>query len=169
VRTSLKIFKLLGQKKACIVRNNYFIKLDSTQCLSPPILVSGHTFVGVIIVGMLVEDGLNENDQTLSCDIAAMLGANIYAKRLKQAAEKSSNVSIEMMHSMIPSKVTPAYITVIDATLVSKIFSTKWMPLITYLRLMEKMECFWDKSSTKYVSPHSATDCFGSGASTSLS
>lgn len=91
-------------------------KIGLNTLFVAPILVNGHKFAGVIIVGMLVEDGLNENDQTLLCDIAAMLGANIYAKRLKQAAEKSSKVSREMLHSMIPSKVTPAYITIIDPT-----------------------------------------------------
>lgn len=36
-------------------------------------------------------------------------------------------------------------------------------------KVIEKNECFWDKSSTEYLSRHSATDCFGSDASISLS
>mmetsp|Transcript_29057 Transcript_29057/g.60439 ORF Transcript_29057/g.60439 Transcript_29057/m.60439 type:complete len:978 (-) Transcript_29057:154-3087(-) len=96
-----------------------------------PILVNGNKFAGVIVVGMATEDGLNENDQTLMCDIAAMLGANIYSKRLKQSAEKSNKVSREMLHSMIPPKV------------------------------IEKIECFWDKSSDEYGKRRSSLDCKG--------
>ncbi len=40
---------------------------------------------------------------------------------------------------------------------------------IIFSQVIEKIECFWDESSTEYLSRHSATDCFGSDASISLS
>ncbi len=74
--------------------------------LVTPILVNGNKFAGVIVVAVTVEDGFKEHDRILISDIAAMLGANIYAKRMKLAAEKSNKVSREMLHAMIPSKVS---------------------------------------------------------------
>ncbi|KAL7528589.1 hypothetical protein ACHAXR_002521, partial [Thalassiosira sp. AJA248-18] len=55
-----------------------------------------------------------------------MLGANIYAKRMRRAAESSNKISREMLHSMIPAKV------------------------------IEKIEVFWDQSSDEYHSRRSS-------------
>lgn len=52
------------------------------------------------------EDGFSEFDRILMKDVAAMLGASIYDKRLKFASECSSKVAQEILQSMIPPKVS---------------------------------------------------------------
>lgn len=69
---------------------------------------------------MVKEDAFQEYDRILISDVAAMLGANIYSKRMKHAAEMSNRISREMLHSMIPPNV------------------------------IEKISCFWDESSDEY-------------------
>ena len=69
---------------------------------------------------MVQVDPFNEFDRILIQDIAKKLGINIYAKRIKHAAETSSKISREMLHSMIPPCV------------------------------IEKISCFWDESSDEY-------------------
>jgi len=88
--------------------------------LVTPILVNGNKFVGCIIICMAKEDAFRKCDRILVNDVAAMLGANIYSKRMRQAAERSNTISREMLHSMIPAKV------------------------------IQKIECFWDVRSEQY-------------------
>ncbi len=125
-----------------------------------PILVNGNKFAGVIVVGMTLEDGLNENDQTLMCEIAAMLGANIYSKRLKQSAEKSNKVSREMLHSMIPPKVGSFR----NMFILKFNCKHKSNSFICY-KVIEKIECFWDKSSEAFEKRRSSLSCQGGDGS----
>lgn len=94
--------------------------------LATPILVNGNNFAGAIVISMTKEDAFVEYDKALIQDIAAMLGGNIYAKRMRKAAENSNKLSREILHSMIPSKV------------------------------IEKIEVFWDKNSEEYQSRRSS-------------
>ena len=93
--------------------------------LATPIIVNGSKFTGAIIVSMAKEDAFKEYDKILIQDIASMLGANIYAKRMRRAAERANEISREMLHSMIPSKV------------------------------IEKIQVFWDENSDEYHSRRS--------------
>lgn len=88
--------------------------------LATPILVNGNKFIGCIMICMVEQDAFNEFDRILIQDIAKKLGVNIYAKRIKHAAEQSSKISREMLHSMIPQCV------------------------------IEKISCFWDESSLEF-------------------
>ncbi|KAL3823762.1 hypothetical protein ACHAXA_004855 [Cyclostephanos tholiformis] len=88
--------------------------------LVTPILVNNNNFSGAIVISMKQEDAFREYDRILIGDIAAMLGANIYAKRMRNAAEKSYRISREMLHTMIPSKV------------------------------IDKIKVFWDESSGEF-------------------
>ncbi|KAL7517256.1 hypothetical protein ACHAWX_002192 [Stephanocyclus meneghinianus] len=88
--------------------------------LATPILVNGNKFVGCIMICMVKEDAFNEYDRILISDVAAMLGANIYSKRMKHAADMSNKISREMLHSMIPPNV------------------------------IDKISCFWDERSDEY-------------------
>lgn len=88
--------------------------------LVTPIVVNGCQFVGAIVICMQEEDAFKEHDKILVNDVANMLGANLYAKRLRQAAETSNAISREMLHSMIPEKV------------------------------ISKIECFWDERTVEY-------------------
>mmetsp|Transcript_7420 Transcript_7420/g.15293 ORF Transcript_7420/g.15293 Transcript_7420/m.15293 type:complete len:681 (+) Transcript_7420:230-2272(+) len=106
--------------------------------LATPILVDGNKFAGCIVVSLTIEDGFKVHDRILISDIAAMLGANIYSKRMKQAAEKSNKMSREMLHAMIPSKV------------------------------IEKIECFWDESSEAYLHRHSCNSVGIFGSETNM-
>ncbi|EJK76660.1 hypothetical protein THAOC_01567 [Thalassiosira oceanica] len=85
-----------------------------------PILVNGVKFAGCVIVGSAQEDAFRDSDKLLIQDLASMLGANIYAKRMRRAAEKSNVIAREMLHSMIPRAV------------------------------IAKIEVFWDKSTQEY-------------------
>ena len=73
-----------------------------------------------IVICMVKEDAFNEYDRILISDVAAMLGANIYSKRMKHAADTSNKISREMLHSMIPPNV------------------------------IDKISCFWDERSDEY-------------------
>ncbi|KAL3779874.1 hypothetical protein ACHAW5_002062 [Stephanodiscus triporus] len=73
--------------------------------LATPILVNNHQLAGGIVISMKEEDAFKDYDRIIIQDIAAMLGANIYAKRMRKAAENSNRISREMLHTMIPSKV----------------------------------------------------------------
>lgn len=77
--------------------------------LVTPILVNGNKFVGCIIICMAKEDAFRKCDRILVNDVAAMLGANIYSKRMRHAAERSNTISREMLHSMIPAKVSRGF------------------------------------------------------------
>jgi class 3 adenylate cyclase len=88
--------------------------------LVTPILVNRNNFTGAIVISMKEEDAFREYDRILIGDIAAMLGANIYAKQMRKAAENSNRISREMLHTMIPSKV------------------------------IDKIKVFWDESSCEY-------------------
>ncbi|KAL3790097.1 hypothetical protein HJC23_013608 [Cyclotella cryptica] len=88
--------------------------------LATPILVNGNKFVGCIMICMVKEDAFNDYDRILISDVAAMLGANIYSKRMKHAADVSNKISREMLHSMIPPNV------------------------------IDKISCFWDERSDEY-------------------
>lgn len=88
--------------------------------LMTPILVNGVKFAGCVIVGSAQEDAFRDSDKLLIQDLASMLGANIYAKRMRRAAEKSNVIAREMLHSMIPRAV------------------------------IAKIEVFWDKSTQEY-------------------
>lgn len=94
--------------------------------LATPILVDGNKFAGAVVISMTKEDAFKEYDKILIQDIASMLGANIYAKRMRKSAENSHRISREMLHSMIPSKV------------------------------IEKIQVFWDQSSGEYQSRRSS-------------
>ena len=86
------------------------------------------------MICMVQVDPFNEFDRILIQDIAKKLGINIYAKRMKHAAETSSKISREMLHSMIPPCV------------------------------IEKISCFWDESSDEYQNRRSSinSNSFGS-------
>ena len=71
-----------------------------------PIVVNGDKFAGCILAFMEREDGFGETDRMLIGNVAEMLGAAIYSKRLRVATEISNKISREMLHSMIPPKVT---------------------------------------------------------------
>ena len=73
--------------------------------LTTPIMVNGDKFVGCIVTCMEQEDGFSEIDRMLVNNVAHMLGASIYSKRLRLAAESSNKVSREMLHSLIPPQV----------------------------------------------------------------
>ena len=88
--------------------------------LATPILVNNYNFAGAVVISMKEEDAFKDYDRILIQDIAAMLGANIYAKRMRMAAEHSNRISREMLHSMIPSKV------------------------------IDKIKVFWDESSDAF-------------------
>lgn len=90
--------------------------------LTTPILVNGNKFAGCLNMGLVEEDALTKHDQLLVKDIAAILGASIYAKRMQRAMEASNRVSQELLHSFIPPKV------------------------------LEKIECYWDVESEEYQS-----------------
>jgi len=66
------------------------------------------------------EDAFQTSDRILIRDIATLLGANIYAKRLRKQTEESNRLSREMLHSFVPAKV------------------------------LEKIEGYWDEKSEKY-------------------
>ncbi len=88
--------------------------------LATPILVNNYNFAGAVVISMKEEDAFKDYDRILIQDIAAMLGANIYAKRMRRASEHSNRISREMLHSMIPSKV------------------------------IDKIKVFWDESSDAF-------------------
>ena len=78
-------------------------------------------FITAFVVICMVEvDAFREYDRILIQDIAKKLGVNIYAKRIKHAAEMSLKTSREMLHSMIPPYV------------------------------IDRISCFWDERSEKY-------------------
>ena len=81
-------------------------RLGLNTQLNTPIIINGDKFAGCIVTCMEREDGFSEIDQMLVNDVAHMFGASIYAKRLRLAAERSNTVSREMLHSMIPPKVS---------------------------------------------------------------
>lgn len=90
--------------------------------LTTPIIINGDRFAGCIVACLEREDGFSEIDRMLINNVAHMLGASIYSKRLRLAAESSNKISREMLHSMIPAKV------------------------------ISKIECFWDESTSEYQS-----------------
>mmetsp|Transcript_6992 Transcript_6992/g.15428 ORF Transcript_6992/g.15428 Transcript_6992/m.15428 type:complete len:707 (+) Transcript_6992:43-2163(+) len=107
--------------------------------LATPILVNGNKFTGAILVSMSQEDAFAYHDRILVQDIASMLGANIYAKRMRRAAEQSLKVSSEMLHSMIPPQV------------------------------ISKIEMFWDENTVEYKSRRPSSRCSGGISSGGMS
>jgi hypothetical protein len=81
-------------------------RIGANSILITPIVVNGDKFAGCILAYMEKEDSFSEIDRILVKNVASMLGASIYNKRLRFAAECSSKVSREMLHSMIPAKVS---------------------------------------------------------------
>lgn len=88
--------------------------------LATPILVNGNQCMGVILLSKPEEDAFPKPDRVLISDIATLLGANIYSKRLRKASDEANKLSREMLHSFVPPKV------------------------------LEKIEGFWDSNSEKY-------------------
>jgi hypothetical protein len=76
--------------------------LGVNTILVTPFCVHGQKFAGCINAYMEEEDGFSETDRILLQDVASMLGASVYNKRLKFAADCSNKVSREILHSMIP-------------------------------------------------------------------
>jgi hypothetical protein len=79
--------------------------LGVNSILTTPIVGASNNFVGAIILYMAEENAFNEQDRILVQDIASMLGAILYAKRMRRAADNSHKISQKMLQSMIPSKV----------------------------------------------------------------
>lgn len=73
--------------------------------LTSPILVNGRKCAGAILVPREEEDGFSKQDRVLISDIAAILGSNIYSKRLRKATEESNKLSRQILHSFVPEKV----------------------------------------------------------------
>lgn len=80
-------------------------RVGMNTVLITPIIVQGKKFIGFLMTYMEIEDGFNETDRLLIKNIAALLGASIYNKRLKLANERSNKIAREIIHSMIPDKV----------------------------------------------------------------
>ena len=97
-----------------------FYSQGLNSVLATPILVHGYQCMGVILLSKQEEDAFPKLDRILISDIATLLGANIYAKRLRKASEDANKLSREMLHSFVPPKV------------------------------LQKIECFWDSSSSEY-------------------
>eukprot|EP00804_Cyclotella_cryptica_P018924 CCRYP_006449-RA/>CCRYP_006449-RA protein AED:0.14 eAED:0.14 QI:470/1/1/1/0.5/0.33/3/1542/875 len=97
-----------------------FYKQGLNSVLASPILVNGNQCMGVILLSKPEEDAFPKADRILISDIATLLGANIYSKRLRKASEEANKLSREMLHSFVPPKV------------------------------LEKIEGFWDSNSEKY-------------------
>ena len=105
-------------------------KMGISSVLATPILVHQNKFAGAIVISMAKEDAFKFHDRVLMQDIASMLGANIYAKRMRRAAERSNRISREILHAMIPPPV------------------------------IEKIEVFWDENSDEYQSRRSIRESF---------
>jgi hypothetical protein len=104
--------------------------------LTTPIVGANNNFVGAIILYMREENAFSEHDRILVQDIASMLGAILYAKRMRRAADNSHKISQKMLHSMIPSKV------------------------------IEQIQVFWDENSDEFQSRRSSQrDSFVSSSS----
>jgi class 3 adenylate cyclase len=105
-----------------------FYKQGLNSVLASPILVNGNQCMGVILLSKREEDAFPKGDRILISDIGTLLGANIYAKRLRKASEDANKLSREMLHSFVPPKV------------------------------LEKIEGFWDSSSEKYKKLKASTN-----------
>mmetsp|Transcript_17356 Transcript_17356/g.32533 ORF Transcript_17356/g.32533 Transcript_17356/m.32533 type:complete len:397 (-) Transcript_17356:17-1207(-) len=81
-------------------------KMGINSVLATPILVNGSKFAGAVLVSSVKEDAFQECDRMLIQDIVSMLAAHIYSKRMRKAAEESNKISREMLHAMIPAKVS---------------------------------------------------------------
>ena len=88
---------------AGIRRITYSLGLN-TQ-LTTPIIINGDKFAGCIVTAMEQQDAFSEIDRMLVNNVAHMLGASIYSKRLRLAAESSNKISREILHSLIPPQV----------------------------------------------------------------
>ena len=97
-----------------------YLNAGINSILTTPILGAQNNFVGAIVLSMLEVDAFSEHDRILIQDIASMLGAILYAKRMRRAADNSQKISQKMLHSMIPSKV------------------------------IEKIQVFWDEDSDEF-------------------
>jgi class 3 adenylate cyclase len=97
-----------------------FYKQGLNTVLATPILVNGNKCAGCILLSMKEIDAFKKPDRVLIADIASLMGANLYAKRLKKASDDANKISREMLHSFVPEKV------------------------------LEKIEGYWDAKSEKY-------------------
>ena len=104
-RRSLQQFYIPRTKESSLqsVQITYACGLN-TQ-LTTPIIVNGDKCAGCIVTVMEQEDGFSEIDRMLVNNVAHMLGASIYSKRLRLAAESSNKISREILHSLIPPQV----------------------------------------------------------------
>eukprot|EP00986_Skeletonema_menzelii_P011622 scaffold6065_cov154-Skeletonema_menzelii.AAC.2 len=84
--------------------------------LTVPILVNGKKCAGAMLIPHLEEDGFSKQTRVLISDIACILGSNLYSKRLRKATEESNKMSRQILNSFVPAQV------------------------------LEKIECFWEKS-----------------------
>jgi class 3 adenylate cyclase len=107
-------------KDSHFATHKVFYKQGLNSVLATPILVNGNQCMGVILLSRKEEDAFPKPDRVLISDIATLLGANIYAKRLRKSSEEANKLSREMLHSFVPPKV------------------------------LEKIEGFWDANSEKY-------------------
>ena len=89
--------------------------------LVTPILVNGSKFAGAIVICMEDRDAFKFYDRLLIQDIASMLGANVYAKQMRNEATRSIDIAKEMLNSFVPPKV------------------------------IEKIKVYWDDSSVEYT------------------
>ena len=72
--------------------------------VNTPFLLGGKKFAGCLNVAS-EKNNFTDYDIILIQDIAAILGAQIYAKRLQKAEQKSHTVSKALLHSLIPETV----------------------------------------------------------------
>lgn len=89
--------------------------------LVTPILVNGSKFAGAIVILMEERDAFKYYDRLLIQDIASMLGANVYAKRMRKEATRSNDIAREMLNCFVPQKI------------------------------VEKIRVYWDDSSVEYM------------------
>ena len=89
--------------------------------LVTPILVNGSKFAGAIVICMEERDAFKYYDRLLIQDIASMLGANVYAKRMRKEATRSNDIAKEMLNCFVPPKI------------------------------IEKIKVYWDDSSVEYM------------------
>ena len=81
-------------------------RIGMNSVLITPIVIQGKKFIGFLMAYMEIKDGFNEIDRLLIKNVATLLGISIYNKRLKFANECSNKIAREMLHSMIPGKVS---------------------------------------------------------------
>jgi len=94
--------------------------MNSVLCV--PILVNGSKCCGAILLCRPALDGFSKQDRVLLADMALLLGANIYAKRMVAESAKNLRRQRDMLQSVIPPQV------------------------------LGKIEVFWNEDSEEYKS-----------------